>query len=396
MEEENKHKTRRWLIGLSFSSIIFNTCNNETEVQCSFVSNRQQNSKNLRLNGGFRIEAAASPMSILSWNCQGAGSTETVQQIREYRRKYFPDFLFLMETKQKFEYVNGLRKSLGYDQLITVKPEGLSGGLAVLWKDSYQVDVLATNKRIIDLKVSLGSTFFFLACVYRDPVKAKRWEVWDPLVNIGLRRDEAWMLAGDFNQLLSNEEKSGGVVREESSFWDFRDMVQNCKLKEIWHTGNWLSWAGWRDKVWVQCRLDRSFGNSEWFSLFPRSNMEYLELWASNHHPIRICFALERDDPTRSRFFFDKRLLSRKGFEDLVRRSWEGDSETHSCTMDRIVRCRRKIMELKKRANLNSRHKIVRLRTLLEQEVAKISPAYRLMQKLKQELAAALREEELF
>ena len=48
-------------------------------------------------------------MSIMSWNCQGAGSTETVQQIREYRRKYFPDFLFLMETKQKFEFINGLK-----------------------------------------------------------------------------------------------------------------------------------------------------------------------------------------------------------------------------------------------------------------------------------------------
>lgn len=152
---------------------------------------------------------------------------------------------------------------MGYDRLITVEPEGLSGGLAVLCKDSYQVEVLSSDKRIIDLKVQLGSISFFLTCVYGDPVKTKRKEVWDRLVNISLRRDDAWLLAGDFNELVSNDEKSGGVIREESSFWDFRDMIQNCKLKEIRHTGNWLSWAGWRDKVWVQCRLDRSFGNSE-------------------------------------------------------------------------------------------------------------------------------------
>lgn len=53
-------------------------------------------------------------------------------------------------------------------------------------------------------------------------------------------------------------------------------------------------------------------------------------------------------------------------------------------------------MEWKKRANLNAREKIVRLRALLEQEVSKAFPAYRLMQRLKQELSAALREEELF
>ncbi|KAH0910192.1 hypothetical protein HID58_033513, partial [Brassica napus] len=49
------------------------------------------------------------------------------------------------------------------------------------------------------------------------------------------------------------------------------------------------------------------------------------------------------------------------GFEDLVRRSWEGDGTGQGCTMDRISRCRRKIMEWKKKANLNSREKIVRL-----------------------------------
>ncbi|KAG2267781.1 hypothetical protein Bca52824_062336 [Brassica carinata] len=96
-----------------------------------------------------------------------------------------------METKQKFEFVNGLKKTLGYDKLITVEPEGLSGGLALMWKDSYNVVVLSTDKRIIDLKVSIGSTSFYLSCVYGDPVRTIRREVWDRLTHIGLLRDEA-------------------------------------------------------------------------------------------------------------------------------------------------------------------------------------------------------------
>ncbi|KAH0928925.1 hypothetical protein HID58_014652 [Brassica napus] len=48
---------------------------------------------------------------------------------------------------------------------------------------------------------------------------------------------------------------------------------------------------------------------------------------------------------------------------------WDGDANDHCSTMDRIKRCRRKIMEWKKRANLNSRDKIVRLRAALEKEV---------------------------
>lgn len=211
---------------------------------------------------------------------------------------------------------------------------GLSGGLAVLWKDSYQ----------IDLKVSCGSSSFFLTFVYGDLVQAKRREVWDRLVSIGLNRDEAWMLAGDFNELLSNDEMSGGAIRSDSSFWDFRNMVQNCKLREIGFTGNCLSWGGWDEKVWVQCRLDRSFENSELFSLFPKASMEYPELWVSDHRPIRICFSLEKVDSRKRRFFFDKRLLCREGFEDLVRSSWEGKSGDRSSTMERIGRCHRRIM----------------------------------------------------
>ncbi|KAH0873667.1 LOW QUALITY PROTEIN: hypothetical protein HID58_071029 [Brassica napus] len=95
---------------------------------------------------------------------------------------------------------------------------------------------------------------------------------------------------------------------------------------------------------WVKCRLDRSFGNSDWFALFPRSNLEYLELWASDHRPIRVCFALERDSPTKSRFQFDKRMLSREGFEDLVRLSWEGKYGESVKKMDHIRRCHRNVL----------------------------------------------------
>lgn len=79
-----------------------------------------------------------------------------------------------------------------------------------------------------------------------------------------------------------------------------------------------------------------------------------------------------------------------------MRQSWEGRSGERNKTVDRIKRCRQRIMNWKKHSDLNSRERITRLKAALEVEVSKRSPSFTVMNSLKQELAEALREEELF
>ncbi|WZZ27085.1 hypothetical protein YC2023_010486 [Brassica napus] len=86
---------------------------------------------------------------------------------------------------------------------------------------------------------------------------------------------------------------------------------------------------------------------------------------ASDHIPIRICFALERADPTRGRFFIDKRI----GLEEVIKDYWRSRYELQKNIMDMINRCRRWVLRWKKHADLNSRNKITRLKTALEQRV---------------------------
>ncbi|KAF2599249.1 hypothetical protein F2Q68_00008603 [Brassica cretica] len=117
----------------------------KTEGYLILTFYREQKQKTFRTYGGFQSEAAASPMSIWSWKCQGAGSPERVQRLRNIRRKYFPDLLFLMETKQKFKFMDDLRLELGYDKMVTVESVGRRGGLALLWKNCYEVEILSTR-----------------------------------------------------------------------------------------------------------------------------------------------------------------------------------------------------------------------------------------------------------
>ncbi|KAF2561071.1 hypothetical protein F2Q70_00017111 [Brassica cretica] len=75
------------------------------------------------------------------------------------------------------------------------------------------------------------------------------------------------------------------------------------------------------EKVWVQCRLDRAFGNAKWFRLFPQSHTAYLEKTAPDHRPIFTSLANSGQRRT-GRFMFDKRWCKKPEVTEVIRRGW--------------------------------------------------------------------------
>lgn len=148
-------------------------------------------------------------MSIWSWNCQGLGRPQdlTIQRLREMRQHHFPEILFLMETKNCRNVVVDLQVWLGYDRIHVENPRGLSGGLAILWKKSINIEFKFSDKNMIDCLVQFGDLSFFLSCIYGEPSTDGRSVVWERLNRIGVTRKEPWCLVGDFNELRNNSEK---------------------------------------------------------------------------------------------------------------------------------------------------------------------------------------------
>ena len=310
-------------------------------------------------------------MRILSWNCRGVGSKWTISYLTEIWNKHKPDFLFLSGTKQDFGFVQKFQGHFGFDNLVTVDPVGRSGGLALYYNNEYQVNVLYSSNRMIDVEAVALGKMVYMTFVYGEPVQDLREQVWERLTRFGISRSEPWFIIGDLNEITGNHEKEGGGLRSASSFVPFNNMIRNCGLLEFPAKGNKLSWQGRRGKgkgaVMVRCRLDPALANEEWHTLFPCSYTEYLGMVASDHRPV-VAYLEDKVPKRKGQFRFDKRWVGKEGLIESITLGWsDNNGDTRPGIVEQISNCRREIAKWRKNNPPYGKEKISELQKALEE-----------------------------
>ncbi|KAL1172061.1 hypothetical protein V6Z11_A05G323900 [Gossypium hirsutum] len=128
------------------------------------------------------------------------------------------------------------------------------------------------------------------------------------------------MAIGDFNAILSSDDKKGSHIKgcRCQSFGNFMDKAQlhDLGFQEppfTWHRGN-LS------KI-----LDRAVSNEIWLEFFPNCLVTHLPRIKSDH---RLCHE-DRIVPNRP-FWFSAGWLEHHNFSDLVRDNWNFDDNMTS------------------------------------------------------------------
>lgn len=96
-----------------------------------------------------------------------------------------------------------------------------------------------------------------------------------------------WLIDGDFNEILSNDEKKGGLLQFSALMDAFRDGLSNCELHDLGFTGAPFTWSNqWVDPHTVWCRLDRFCGSGSWQASAPHSHVQHLIFSRSDHSPL--------------------------------------------------------------------------------------------------------------
>jgi exonuclease III len=199
-------------------------------------------------------------MSIISWNCRGLGNPRAVPTLRDLARKYRVEVIFLCETLVHANKIEETRVRLGFDASFAVDRIGRSGGLAVLWKHPFVCHIINYSTNFINLEV-IHPTLprWRLTGFYGYPNNERRRDSWDLLRTLSQDNSLPWCIMGDFNDILSNEEKRSGVDHPLWRIRGFRDAVQDSNLVDIPLIGYPFTWVKGRGRHDMkEERLDRA------------------------------------------------------------------------------------------------------------------------------------------
>jgi hypothetical protein len=114
--------------------------------------------------------------------------------------------VFLSETKQKKQYMERLEWSMGFSHGVCVEGKGKGGGLALCWRDGIEVAVRPWCQYYIDAKITCNNISWRFTGIYGEPRTELRGKTWEVLRYLRCQDDLPWLCAGDFNEILTQEE----------------------------------------------------------------------------------------------------------------------------------------------------------------------------------------------
>lgn len=104
---------------------------------------------------------------------------------------------------------------------------------------------------------------------------------WDLMRTLGYHSNLPWLVVGDFNEILCNDDKSEGPRHHIGSIFRFREALVDCKLEHMGYFGGRFTWSN----KFTKERLDKGLCSSKWGVLFPFS-------WVSTLPPSKLDHSL--------------------------------------------------------------------------------------------------------
>ncbi|KAG0465383.1 hypothetical protein HPP92_019547 [Vanilla planifolia] len=227
---------------------------------------------------------------LMIWNIRGVRDRKSKGYLRRMVRGNSVEVVALMEIKAN----NFQRKDadwlLGRGWNFAVQPsEGMSAGIIIMWS-WVNINITITTLHMVAFQINLEGRKVMNCCVIYGPKDhCRRREVWEEVRCMDTGGNPL-MVAGDFNIIMSQEEKRGGrKFRFGKEQQELADLMQDMQLTDVGFIGNIFTWCnGKTGGARILERLDRVLLNSVGLQDFPNCAVTHLGRLGSDHCPLLI------------------------------------------------------------------------------------------------------------
>lgn len=169
-----------------------------------------------------------------------------------------------------------------------------------------------------------------ISLLYASPNDVKRRNMWEQMQQLLGYINKAWLVAGDFNDVMSEREKRGGTQGSSKKCITFRNNIKACKLLDLGANGPLFTWKGplYHGGQRIYERLDRSLSNEEWRLEFHEATVKVLaRVDISDHHPLMITLNADRYVQRPRQFRFESAWVVDAKYKDRVLGIWRKQAE---------------------------------------------------------------------
>jgi len=175
---------------------------------------------------------------------QGAGSREFFNILREHLNIHRLSIVALFETRISGPRAQQVCERIGFRNFFRVDAQGFQGGIWVLWNsDEFDVDVLNTHEQFVTVEIKPhGHPSWNLTFVYASPHLQTRELLWPQLQHLATDYQKPWLLAGDFNETATLEERNHSNPEMLRRCKRFKQWIDNSGLIDLGYSGPKYTW----------------------------------------------------------------------------------------------------------------------------------------------------------
>jgi len=147
-------------------------------------------------------------VKVIFWNIRSVNTQNSFGRLMDLNMRHHYSFIALMEPFQDPSKLEHFKNKLGFDKALA----NCSGKIWTFLRDDWEGTIMMDSIQQLTLKFYNNNFCYIISSVYARCSSVERLELWEELTNIAEDVHVPWMVGGDFNVILKEEEKLGGLA----------------------------------------------------------------------------------------------------------------------------------------------------------------------------------------